>query len=142
MDAKQIISQNLINLLCQHNMSKSELACRLGVSKTSVSNWCLGLLVPRMDKIDAMASVFGVSRSALLVDQSSVKNVDDEPLPRIAYIMHNAQKLNDEGLERLSDYSDVLSSHPNYMKLEMFETFEKEKDPDRSQSKLPKGDCL
>lgn len=115
MDARELIASNLCRLLSASNMSKSELATRLNVSKTAVSSWCLGLKAPRMDKIDAMAQIFGVTRSAFYAEVTHhiIAPTDN---PKINHIFQNAQYLNDVGLQRLSDYSDDLVASGNYQK--------------------------
>ena len=43
----EIFSSNLVRYLESRNMSQNELAKYLGVSPTSVNNWCRGLKSPR-----------------------------------------------------------------------------------------------
>ena len=52
--------------LVKNDMTQAGLAERLGVGTTSVYNWCSGLKTPRMDKVDKMCEIFGISRSALI----------------------------------------------------------------------------
>lgn len=52
--------------LVKNDMTQADLAERLGVGTTSVYNWCSGLKTPRMDKVDKMCEIFGISRSALI----------------------------------------------------------------------------
>lgn len=54
----EIFSGNLVRYLESRNMSQNELAKYLGVSPTSVNNWCRGLKSPRMDKVDKIFSMF------------------------------------------------------------------------------------
>ena len=66
-----IFSKRLRYYLNKFDMTQLELAKRLGVGTTSVYNWCSGLKTPRMDKVDAMCSIFGCKRSDLMTDNSS-----------------------------------------------------------------------
>jgi transcriptional regulator with XRE-family HTH domain len=52
--------------LVKNDMTQADLAEKLGVGTTSVYNWCSGLKTPRMDKVDKMCEIFGISRSALI----------------------------------------------------------------------------
>lgn len=70
----EIFSSNLVRYLESRNMSQNELAKYLGVSPTSVNNWCRGLKSPRMDKVDKICELFGISRSDLMNEHP-----DDEP---------------------------------------------------------------
>lgn len=61
-----IFSNRLRYFLQLNDMTQLELSRRLGVGTTSVSNWCNGIKVPRMDKVDMMCSVFNCKRSDLM----------------------------------------------------------------------------
>lgn len=63
-----IFSKNLKAYLSAFDMTQADLAARLGVSTQSVSNWCKGAKSPRMDKVDAMCSIFHCKRSDLMQD--------------------------------------------------------------------------
>ena len=54
-------------------MTQSELAKKLGVSTQSVTNWCKGAKSPRMDKVDAMCSIFNCKRTNLMEDKDQIK---------------------------------------------------------------------
>lgn len=64
-----IFSKRLRYYLNQFNMTQLELSKRLGVGTTSVYNWCNGIKTPRMDKVDAMCSIFGCKRSDLISEK-------------------------------------------------------------------------
>ena len=77
------MSENELNMLIaariQHyleakNKTQADLAEYMGVSQATVSNWCNGIKMPRMDKIDKICEFFGVVRSDLMVE-------DKEPAP-------------------------------------------------------------
>ena len=63
-----LFAKNLRNYLSICNMSQVELAKRLSVGTTSVYNWCNGVKVPRMDKVDKMCEIFSCKRSDLITD--------------------------------------------------------------------------
>ena len=42
----------------------------LGVSSSTISNWCTGLKLPRMGKIQMLADYFNIEKSDLLEDKS------------------------------------------------------------------------
>lgn len=68
-DFNAIFSKNLRRRLEISGMTQAELARKLGVGTTSVSNWCKGTKVPRMDKVDAMCAIFSCRRSDLMEDR-------------------------------------------------------------------------
>lgn len=65
-----IFSKRLRYYLTKNNMTQVELAKKLGVGSTSVYNWCNGIKSPRMDKVDAMCSLFNCRRSDLMEEKS------------------------------------------------------------------------
>lgn len=62
----ELIASNLVRLLREKNRTQLELAEYLGVTQATVSNWCNGIKMPRMDKIDKICAFFGVKRSCLM----------------------------------------------------------------------------
>lgn len=78
----KVFASRLTYYLDRFGMSQRELADRLGVGTTSVSNWCCGNTSPRMDKVDAMCRIFGCRRSDLMeMPASNVPEYDGiEPI--------------------------------------------------------------
>lgn len=72
-DFNKVFSKRLKYYLSINNMTQLELATRLGVGPTSVSNWCKGLKSPRMDKVDAMCKIFGCRRSDLMEEAADTE---------------------------------------------------------------------
>lgn len=73
-DFNIIFSKNLKAYLSEFDMTQADLAARLGVSTQSVSNWCKGAKSPRMDKVDAMCSIFHCKRSDLMQDHHETED--------------------------------------------------------------------
>lgn len=68
-DFNTLFARNLNHLLEMHNMTQAELAGRIGVSTATTSNWCKGIKLPRMDKVDKMCAIFACLRSDLMEDK-------------------------------------------------------------------------
>ena len=51
--------------------NQADIATLLNVSQAAVSNWCKGIKMPRMDKVQALADYFGVNKSDLLEEKDS-----------------------------------------------------------------------
>ena len=60
------IGENIKKLREQHGMSQSELAAKIGKSRTAVWQYERGETVPRMGAIEDIAHVFGVKKSAII----------------------------------------------------------------------------
>lgn len=68
-DINERIGENLVKLLERKNKTQNDLADYMGVTQATVSNWCKGLKVPRMDKIDDICDFFNVPRTVLFGEE-------------------------------------------------------------------------
>lgn len=66
MDTKDNISNNLMRLLNDNNMTRTDLAKILNVSESTVGKWILKKSVPRMGIIEDIADYFNVNKSDIL----------------------------------------------------------------------------
>lgn len=67
MDGK--ITERLIKLRKEHNLSQEQLADELGVSRQAVSKWERGEASPDTDNLIALARLYGTSLDSLLFDK-------------------------------------------------------------------------
>ena len=81
-ETKNIFAKNLSALLAENNETQAALAEILHVAASSVSGWCCGAKMPRMDKIEQIAFHFGVPRSRLIEENqfpsSNARHIDKE----------------------------------------------------------------
>ena len=63
---KRIMAENIKRFLAKNNMNRKELSECMGVPYTTVCSWVSGDMYPRIDKIEKMAQVFGVSKANLI----------------------------------------------------------------------------
>lgn len=68
---KKIFSKNLRYYMSINKKEQVDLINDLGFNKSSVSTWCNGTRLPRMDKVDALAKYFGINRSDLIEERKS-----------------------------------------------------------------------
>ena len=114
---KDIFAANLLRLIKENHEKQIDIARLLGVRKSSVSSYCSGSQMPRMDKIEQLARHFGVPRSALIDDNSAPAAPDRTPFVHSAdsaplLSVYNA--LNDAGQAELLRYGRYLSDQPEY----------------------------
>lgn len=55
----------------KYNKKQSDLINDLGFSSSTISNWCTGEKLPRMDKVQILADYFHINKSDLLEDKSN-----------------------------------------------------------------------
>ena len=72
---KQTFAKNLKHYMGINNKDQIDLINDLGFNKSSVSSWCNGTRLPRMDKVDALAKYFHINRSDLIEDKSSTDDI-------------------------------------------------------------------
>ena len=65
-EAAETIAKNINKYMKHYQISRGELAKRLGVTQSTVGYWCTGQKIPRMDKIDGMCQIFNVQRKHIV----------------------------------------------------------------------------
>ena len=68
---RRIFARNLNRFVEINGKNQADIATLLNVSQAAVSNWCKGIKMPRMDKVQALADYFGVNKSDLLEEKDS-----------------------------------------------------------------------
>lgn len=68
---KKIFSKNLRYYMELNQKEQIDIINDLGFNKSSVSTWCNGTRLPRMDKVDALAKYFGINRSDLIEERKN-----------------------------------------------------------------------
>ena len=71
---KKIFAKNLKYYMEANSKEQVDLINDLGFNKSSVSTWCNGTRLPRMDKVDALAKYFRINRSDLIEDKKKHSN--------------------------------------------------------------------
>lgn len=67
----KIFACNLRRLMSEHDKNQTDIVNYMGVSKSTVSDWCKGSKAPRMDKMDKLCALFGVTRSELMDEKQT-----------------------------------------------------------------------
>lgn len=128
----QTIGKNLSYYLEISGRSMSDLARYLNVSQTAVSNWCRGIKIPRMDKIDKICNYFYISRSDLMDDPIEAELPNDEFYIDKDGILHNEtpkneeKRLDDEKIEQMALVTAVLKNYTDeelLLALKLFDKF-------------------
>ena len=74
---KKVMAQNIKYYMGINKIERKELAEMVGAPYTTVCDWINAKTYPRIDKIEKMAMVFGISK-ANLVEERKQKTADDE----------------------------------------------------------------
>jgi repressor LexA len=81
---KKVLAENLEYYLNKYDMQKKELAQRIGVGQSTVTDWCKARAYPRMDKVQKVAEVFGIEMSDLV----EIRGIENK-----TYVLKEAQKI-------------------------------------------------
>ena len=113
-----VIASNLVRLLKNSNRTQLELAEYLGVTQAAISNWCNGVKMPRMDKIDLICKFFGVRRSQLMgLDEASSSVSSGMVLdPDEQHLFDLYRGMNSLGRSRLIEYAEDIAGNDKYKK--------------------------
>lgn len=71
-EINKVFVENLKRLLKENNMTRAELADRLNLGKSTISMWMNGSNSPRMELLDKIADIFGVTVDYLLSDKKGL----------------------------------------------------------------------
>lgn len=107
-EINKIIAENLSSLLEKSGKTQLDLADYMGVSQATISNWCKGVKLPRMDKIDRICDFFSVSRSQLMesLDQNAV-NKRTSTAVRIPVLGSVPAGIPLEAIEDIEDWEEI-----------------------------------
>lgn len=82
-EIRKIFSRNLTEILEKRSKSQKDLVDFIGVSSSTVSNWCTGQKLPRMDKVQLIAGWLGVNNSDLLESKKVEQQVTYDEMIKI-----------------------------------------------------------
>ncbi len=93
-----MISDRIKDLRELNNMTQAELARQLGITRSSVNAWEIGISVPSTQYIVELAQTFGVSTDYLLCVEStatiSVSGLDEDDLRLVSMLVNHLKQKN------------------------------------------------
>lgn len=78
---RKLFARNLTYYVNSSGKTQAEVAKALHLSKATMSSWCIGTRIPRMDKVDMLCDYFGIRRSDLMEDHSFTPAATDPLYP-------------------------------------------------------------
>lgn len=78
---RKLFARNLTYYVNSSGKTQAEVAKALHLSKATMSSWCIGTRIPRMDKVDMLCDYFGIRRSDLMEDHSFMPAATDPLYP-------------------------------------------------------------
>jgi transcriptional regulator with XRE-family HTH domain len=120
-NAREIFVRNLRYLMNARGISQADICRELGMSSTTVSDWCTGKKYPRVDAMQRLADLLGVMFSTLTTE-GGIQNFEDQQ--RIEALHQNPR------LGLLFDHTMKMKSADVDFMIQMAERIVKELDTD------------
>ena len=113
-EIRRIFAKNLRDMMRDRGLAQKDIAKICGVSTSSVSTWCKGINIPRMDKIEMLAQYFGVEKSDLIESKREQKVPEGvlqlKRIPLLGRIAAGAPIYAEENIEGYT-YTDLNGGH-------------------------------
>lgn len=103
---KKIFSQNLQKYMIKYNIDRNEICKALDFKYSTFADWYNGKKYPRIDKIEKLASYFGILKSDLIEDKSDNLNVNSKSI-RIPVLGSIPAGIPMEMIEDIVDWEDI-----------------------------------
>lgn len=112
---KNTFAKNLNYYMKKNGVKQIDLVNKFKLSKSTVSGWCNGIKIPRMDKIELLADFFGITKSDLIENKmpANMMPAPDEPLIAVPVIGRVAAGVQCFAENNISEYKYVPKSDIN-----------------------------
>lgn len=118
---RQIITQNLNDLLVKNGMKSVDLAEAVGVSKSAVSHWLAGDNSPNIEILAKICQIYDVKMSELLNDKSDISYSEKQHIKKYRTLDGYGKKAVDDLLENEYMRCTAIAEEPKVIKLPMAE---------------------
>jgi len=102
---KQVMASNIEYQMNKHHMSRKELAECMGVPYTTICDWLKTNTYPRINKIEKMAQIFGISKADLVEHHNTSDYV--KRAIRIPVLGRIPAGIPLEAIEDILDYEEI-----------------------------------
>lgn len=106
-EQKKIFSKNINYYIAQSGKQQKEIAKDLGYSPTTFNTWCVGKIIPSAGKVQKIADYFGIGKSDLLDDKTSLLGKPKTVAITIKVLGRVAAGLPIEAVENIIDTEEI-----------------------------------
>lgn len=114
-DLRKVFAKNLTKLLKENDITQLWIADKMGVSSSTVSDWCSGNKAPRMDKIQRLAELLNVPVPVLTSSAISEEELQDRDRlqalhedPRLGMLFDRVRKMRSEDVDFMLQLSERI----------------------------------
>lgn len=104
---KDVMASNLKRLLAYQEKTQKQVCCDLGIKETTFSDWVNAKSYPRIDKIEMLASYFGVMKSDLIERPASSKTSNAVKIPVLGSVPAGIPI---SAIQEILDYEEIPES--------------------------------
>lgn len=104
----EVFTRNFNRYLTQSKKKQIDVAKAVGVSTGTISDWKKGRSYPRMDKVQALADLFGINKSDLVEDVNVAKETVTDEDQEVLDLFHQVPK--EKRAEAIALCKSVLST--------------------------------
>jgi transcriptional regulator with XRE-family HTH domain len=113
-NAREIFIKNLRYIMEKKGITQADICRELNIPSATISNWCTGQRYPRIDKMQQLADMLGVTYSTLTTE-SGLQDYDDQRRlealhqnPRLGLLFDRSRKMSHEDVEFMLQMADRI----------------------------------
>ncbi len=113
-NAREIFIKNLHYIMEQKGITQADICRELNIPSATISNWCTGQRYPRIDKMQQLADLLGVTYSTLTTENGLQDYDDQERLealhqnPRLGLLFDRSRKMSHDDVEFMLQMADRI----------------------------------
>lgn len=101
---KKIFAKKLNYYMTLNHKQQDDIVNELGINKSTISTWCRGIKMPRVNAIQTLADYFNIGISDLIEDKANKPTNND----RLNEFVELCSQLNDDDLDIIETLIDSL----------------------------------
>lgn len=108
---KLTFARNINRMLDERRESQIDVANKLGIKQSTFSSWCTGAKFPRADKLDLLATYFGVEREELIKETAAPRlKLSQDAANKLEKLIEIVNDMNEDEWDKLMDYAALILS--------------------------------
>lgn len=110
-NAREIFIKNLRYIMEKKGITQADICRELKIPSATISNWCTGQRYPRIDKMQQLADMLGVTYSTLTTETGLQDYEDQQRLealhqdPRLGLLFDRTRKMKPEDVEFMLQFA-------------------------------------
>ena len=113
-NAREIFIKNLRYIMEKKGISQADICRELNIPSATISNWCTGQRYPRIDKMQQLADMLGVTYSTLTTESGLQDYEDQQRLealhqnPALGLLFDRTRKMSHDDVEFMLQFADRI----------------------------------